>query len=287
MQETTPLIVAIAYDFDGTLAPGNMQEHSFLPELGIEKELFWAEANQNATKNDMDGILAYMQLMLIKARERGVKVRRKDFELYGRGISLFPGVEDYFERINAFGLSLGVKIEHHIISSGLREFIAGTSIAKYFRNIFASGFWYNAEGLAEWPALAINYTNKTQYLFRINKGIDNAYDNQLINKFMPENLKPVPFARLIYIGDGETDVPAMKMVKYQGGFTVAVYNPAAGANHEGILPKDGCEELILRNRVDFIAPADYQEGSILETLVRMLINRIRLNYDLEILRTRL
>lgn len=281
-KDTQTITVAIAYDFDGTLAPGNMQEHSFLPELGIAKEAFWAEANQMAMDSDMDGILAYMQLMLVKAKEKNIQVRQKDFEQYGKGITLFPGVEDYFDRINEFGKTLGLHIEHHIISSGLREFIAGTSIAKYFRNIFASGFSYNSDGFAEWPALAINYTNKTQYLFRINKGIDNAYDNHLVNKFIPEDLKPVPFSRIIYIGDGETDVPAMKMVKYQGGSTIAVYNPFSGVNRVGLSAGDVCRQLIAQNRVDYIAKADYSEDGALDILLKMLITQIRLKLDLSV-----
>ncbi|OQX77698.1 MAG: phosphoserine phosphatase, partial [Bacteroidetes bacterium 4484_249] len=144
---------AIAYDFDGTLAPGNMQEHDFLPSLGIKPAEFWSEANKRAKDNDMDEILAYMQLMLDKSKSKDIPVRRSDFENYGKSIELFEGVESYFERINAFAKSKGIVLEHYIISSGLREFVKGTTIAKYFKNIFASGFKYNASGVAEWPAL--------------------------------------------------------------------------------------------------------------------------------------
>jgi len=273
--------VAIAYDFDGTLAPGNMQEHSFLPTLGIEKDAFWAEANRIANENDMDGILAYMQLMLQKAREREIPIRREDFVNFGRDIRFFRGVETYFDRINTIALQLGISLEHHIISSGLREFISGTSIAGHFRNIFASGFKYDSNGVAEWAALAINYTNKTQYLFRINKGIDNSHDNTLINKHIPENEKPIPFDRMIYIGDGETDVPAMKMVKYQGGATIAVYSPEFEIVEGKISPRELCEELILHDRVDYIAPADYTEGSPLDRTIKLLIERIRINEELK------
>lgn len=275
------ITVAIAYDFDGTLAPGNMQEHSFLPKLGIPKEVFWSEANRIAEENDMDGILSYMQLMLQKAREKNIPIRRDDFVQYGRDITFFRGVEAYFERINNYALGHGIKLEHHIISSGLREFIAGTSIAGYFRNIFASGFKYDVNGVAEWAALAINYTNKTQYLFRINKGIDNSHDNALINKHMPEEEKPIPFRHMIYIGDGETDVPAMKMVKYQGGATVAVYSPnfvpVAGRKS----PEELCRELIAQQRVDYIAPADYSEGSRLDRTIKLLLSRIKINEELK------
>ena len=273
--------VAIAYDFDDTLAPGNMQEHSFIPKLGISKELFWAEANKMAKEHDMDEILAYMQLMLRKSNEQGIPIHRDDFIGYGRDIRFFPGVEDYFDHINTYAINQGIALDHHIISSGLREFISGTSIAHHFRNIFASGFKYNGVGVAEWAALAINYTNKTQYLFRINKGIDNAYDNTLINKSMPEENRPVPFSRMIYIGDGETDVPAMKMLKYQGGATIAVYNQDGKSNPGRPSPKQLCEELIRQGRVDYIAPASYTENSKLVKTVKLLIDRIRIDEALK------
>lgn len=272
--------VAIAYDFDGTLAPGNMQEHTFLPKLGIPKEVFWAEANQVGQDNDMDGILAYMELMLKKARQNNISIHREDFIRFGKGISFFDGVITYFDRINSFGRGLGLEIEHHIISSGLREFIAGTSIAKHFRNIFASGFKYDEQGIAEWAALAVNYTNKTQYLFRINKGIDNSHDNTLINKQMPPEEKAVIFSRMIYIGDGETDVPAMKMLKYQGGSTIAVYCPDCIGEDGRKSPKELCQELVEQDRVDFIAPANYTDGSPLDQTIKLLLKRIKINHEL-------
>lgn len=279
---TKPLIrAAIAYDFDGTLVPGNMQEHSFIPKLGIAKEAFWAEANEMAKEHDMDEILAYMQLMLQKSEQKDIPIHRNDIINYGKDIRFFPGVESYFDRINTYARSQGILLDHHIISSGLREFIAGTSIAHYFRNIFASGFKYDKDGIAVWAALAINYTNKTQYLFRINKGIDNAYDNTLINKSMPEQDRPLPFSRMIYIGDGETDVPAMKMLKYQGGATIAVYNPNGGASKDKPSPRALCEELIKQDRVDYIAEANYSENSYLVNTVQLLIDRIKIEEALK------
>ena len=271
----------IAYDFDGTLAPGNMQEHTFLPSLGIKPSEFWTEANKKAKDNDMDDILAYMQLMLDKSKSKDIPVRKTDFENYGKGIELFDGVESYFERINAYAKSKGIALEHYIISSGLREFVKGTKIAKYFKNIFASGFKYDASGVAEWPALAINYTSKTQYLFRINKGIENSYDNTLINKYVAENERPIPFKRMIYIGDGETDVPAMKMIKYQGGNAIAVYNPKIRAKKNRLSPKQICEDLIKQNRADYIAPANYSEGSNLDKIIKLIIDKISVEAELK------
>ena len=272
--------VAIAYDFDGTLAPGNMQEHSFIPSLGIDAETFWTETRQLAQENDMDEILSYMQLMLQKSQSNKLPIRRVDFENYGKGITFFDGVETYFDRINNYAKTKGIKIEHYIISSGLREFVKGTKIAKQFTNIYASGFKYDANGIATWPALAINYTNKTQFLFRINKGINNSYDNTEINKYTPDADRPIPFNRMIYIGDGETDVPAMKMIKYQGGKAIAVYNPENKAKKDKKSPKHTCEDLVSQNRADYIAPANYSEGSELDKMIKLIIDRIHAEIEL-------
>lgn len=260
--------VAIAYDFDGTLAPGNMQEHAFLPTLGINPNTFWTKAKKKAKENDMGEILAYMQVTLDEAKTKNLPIRKSDFMQYGKGIEFFEGVETYFDRINNYAKAKGITIEHYIISSGLREFVKGTKIAKHFKNIFASGFEYDANGVAVWPALAINYTNKTQYLFRINKGINNSYDNLEINKYMPEKERYIPFEQMIYIGDGETDVPAMKMIKYQGGKAIAVYNPKIRAKKGRKSPKQICEDLISQNRANYIAPANYSEGSKLDKMIR-------------------
>jgi len=266
--------IAIAYDFDGTLAPGNMQEHSFIPKLGINKTEFWKTSNAKAREQDMDDILAYMQLMLQKADEKHIPVTRKAFLEHGREIRFFTGVETFFERINRYAEEKSASIDHYIISSGVRDIIKGTTIAKNFKNIFASGFAFDANDVAVWPALAINYTNKTQYLFRINKGIDNSYDNSLINKFVEEDKRPIPFSKMIYLGDGETDVPAMKMIKFKGGTAIAVYDPHKGKEKNKLSAKQICEELILQNRADYIAPADYTENSKLIRIIKNLINKI-------------
>jgi hypothetical protein len=122
--------IAIAYDFDGTLAPGNMQEHNFLPALGIDPKIFWGKAKKKAMEHDMDEILAYMQLTIEEAKNKGFPIRKSDFINYGKNITLFEGVEDYFERINNYAKKKGLIIEHYIISSGLREFVKGTKISK-------------------------------------------------------------------------------------------------------------------------------------------------------------
>jgi len=273
--------MAIAYDFDGTLAPGNMQEYNFIPDLNMDKGEFWQEANELAKKHDMDEVLAYMHLMLIKAKEKNIPIREEAFMKYGEKITFFEGVESYFDRINAYAASKNMHLEHFIISSGLREFVKGTAIAKHFKTIFASGFEYDESGVACWPALVVNYTNKTQYLFRINKGIYNSYDNTLINKSMPEDERAVPFSNFIYIGDGETDVPAMKMVNLYGGTTIAVYNPASVATpHRPKSSKDICLDLIRQNRADYIAPTNYTEGGELDVMLKKIIDKTAMEQDL-------
>ena len=273
--------VAIAYDFDGTLAPGNMQEYNFIPDLNMDKGEFWQEANEMAKRHDMDEVLAYMHLMLIKAKEQNLDIREATFMKYGEKITFFEGVETYFERINSYAASLNLHLEHFIISSGLREIVKGTRIAKHFKTIYASGFQYDENGSACWPALGVNYTNKTQFLFRINKGIYNSYDNTLINKSMPEDERAVPFSNFIYIGDGETDVPAMKMVNLYGGTTIAVYNPNSVPTPERpVSAKEKCINLIRQKRADYIGPADYTENSELEVILKKVIDKIAVEQDL-------
>ena len=271
--------IAIAYDFDGTLAPGNMQQHSFIPKLGIDSKKFWPEVKMLAKDNDMNEILAYMQLMLKRAGEKNMPITKKAFIDYGKGMPLFPGVEDYFGKINKYAKTKGLIIEHYIISSGLRDILKGTSIYKHFEMVFASAYKYDVNDVAEWPALAIDYTNKTQYLFRINKGIKNSWDNESINKFMPESERPIPFKRMIYLGDGETDIPAMKMITYQGGKAIAVYNPNQRTK-DGKKSKRITQGLIKLGRANYIAPADYSEGSDLFKVIQLCIDSIAAEVEL-------
>ena len=260
--------VAIAYDFDGTLAEGNIQENSFIPNLGIKKDDFWRQVKQLAKDHDMDEILAYMYLLIDKARSGSVKVDKNSIREHGKYVRYFVGVEDFFLRMNEYAKEHQINLKHYIISSGTKEMIEATSIAKHFEYIFASSFKYDQHGVAEWPALAINYTVKTQYLFRINKGIKNAWDNSRINKFTPEVDRPVPFENMIYIGDGETDIPAMKMINYQSGTSIAVYQPGKkGA-------KSKVENLLKEKRATYIAPADYSNDEAIDKIIKSVIRRI-------------
>jgi len=263
-----PIPMAICYDFDGTLAPGYMQEYDFIPAIGTAPKAFWAAAHELAMKQDADPILAYMRLMLTKAREAEVSVTREDFRAFGSTVEFFPGVELWFGRINAYALGKGVKVAHYIISSGLREMVEGTRIAGEFRRIYASGFMYDENGVAVWPALAVNYTTKTQFLFRINKGCPEVYDNSAINKYVPKDERPLPFANMVYIGDGETDIPCFRLVKEEGGHSIAVYRPRRPDS------KALTEKLLDEGRASLIAPADYREGSVIDASVKAIIDRI-------------
>ena len=263
-----PAPFAIAYDFDGTLSPGNIQEYDFVPAIGMTKKAFWKEVAELTRVHNADSILMYMKHMLDKANAAHVPVRKDDFVKFGRAVSLFEGVSGWFDRINKYGKECGVKVKHYIISSGNREMIEGTTIAKKFSAIYASSFIYDHNGVATWPALAVNYTTKTQFLFRINKGVLNVYDNTKINEFVPREDRPVPFNNMAFIGDGDTDIPCFRTVKSQGGHAIAVYKPSThGA-------KGKAEKLIKEGRVNFIVPANYSENSEIDSFVKKIIDKV-------------
>ena len=260
--------MAIAYDFDGTLAPGNMQEHNFIPQLGVKANAFWGEVVAHARQHQADPILAYMNLMLKRAREKGIPVRREDFLRHGDGLPLFDGVEDWFARITAYGAARNVKVDHFIISSGNEEIVAGTSIADRFTKVYASKFLYDENGEAVWPALAINYTTKTQFLFRINKGAHDITDNAKVNEYVEPRSRAVPFENMVFIGDGETDVPSFRVVKDNGGLSIAVFRPKAkGA-------KGKAARYLRDGRVHCVLPASYVEGGQIDEIVKANIDRI-------------
>lgn len=273
MKETKP-IIALIYDFDGTLSPRNMQEYSFIQAVGQNDSEFWGKAKEMADKQDSDNILVYMLLMLQKAKETGIPIRKEIFQKFGESVELFNGVCEWFKRINEYGKAHGVKIEHYINSSGNKEIIEGTKIAKEFKAIFASSFYYNEHGDAMWPAAAVNYTNKTQFLFKINKGIFSVKDSIITNSSVPEDKKRVAFTNMVYFGDGETDVPCMKLIKQLGGTSVAVYEPGNDKK------KESARKLIKQDRVNYVCPADYSESSNLDTLVKAIINKLKADDNL-------
>lgn len=269
-KKMTMPVAAIMYDFDKTLCTRDMQEYSFIPGLGISADVFWAEAGKLAGKG-MDPILAYMYLMLKKARDADIPIRRENFVSLGHDIGFFPGIDEWFDRIDQYGRECGVAVQHFIISSGLKEIIEGSRIRDKFTKIYACEFHYDANGVADWPLLSVNYTTKTQFLFRINKGVLDGTDSDALNRYVPEEDRPVPFRNMIYIGDGLTDVPCMKLVKANGGHSIAVY----GKNN-----RKKVEELLVDRRVDFLAPADYGPGKELDVLVKRVIDRMSIVQDL-------
>ena len=262
---------ALVYDFDGTLAQGNIQEHSFIPGLGIAAKDFWSKVKAYAREYDADEILIYMWRMLELAKSSGTPLTAAALEAHGCAVPLFRGVESWFDRINLYAADRTLALEHYVISSGIHEMIRGCSIFGSFQQVYASRFVYDESGEAIWPAVAINYTNKTQFLFRINKGIPSTYDNELINRWVPLEERPVPFQRMIFIGDGETDIPSMKMVRHQGGHSVAVFDPGKWKDTRS---QTNIYRLIAEDRVHFVAPADYSDGSLLDITVKGILGRI-------------
>ncbi len=268
-------VLAICYDFDKTLSPDDMQAQGYIQSVYNEGvESFWKESNSLAEDNDMDTNLAYMFKMVQTARGKFFVTRQK-LEDYGSKVELFPGVHEWFDRIRQYGVEKGVIVEHYIISSGLKEMIEGTSVAKTgaFEKIYASSFLYDDDGVAVWPAQAINYTNKTQFLFRIEKGVLDVNDTGVNDFFAPEDVR-VPFRNMVYIGDSDTDIPCMKLVNSYGGHSIGVYN-------QNTLDKAKVYKMMRDNRIKFFAPTDYTDGSEIDILIKAIIDRTIANEILE------
>lgn len=260
-------IVALVYDFDGTLSPRPMQEYAFLPQIGAEAKEFWAESNRIAREHGADILITYMHLLYKKAKEKGIRIDRDDLVAQGKAVEYFAGVEEWFDAIGEYvkirAESHGVILRHYLVSSGLTEIVEGTSIYDRFHNVFASEYWFEAYDMP-YPKRVITDTGKTQYLFRINKGIEDLRIN--INDHMDEGARPIPFSNMIYFGDGDTDVPSMAVMRKNGGHAVAVYPPGKA--------KTKCVDLFKAGRCDFFAPADYRRGSDLFKRTCLLIDRI-------------
>ncbi|MFA6829087.1 MAG: HAD family hydrolase [Bacilli bacterium] len=263
-------IIALLYDFDRTLCTSDMQNYSFIPSLKIKSEDFWADTNYMSQKYEMDGLLAYMYLMIQKAKEKGLPINREAFVQLGKDIKFYPGVEGWFDRINAYGETKGVEIQHYVISSGNKEIIEGSSIYKHFKKVFACEFLYIDDN-AVWPKNLVNYTTKTQFLFRINKGALNMSDNDRVNQSIPHDERTVPFRNMIYIADGLTDVPCMKLVRDKGGASIAVY---------GRGKKPTAQQLFEDRRVDFFTNADYSENSKIDLIIKKLIDKMAVQDEL-------
>ena len=265
-----PIVLAICYDFDKTLSPDDMQAQGFIQSLGQEVESFWNESNKLASDNDMDQNLAWMYKMTKESRGKHI-FNKEMLKEYGANVTLYPGVSTWFDRINKYGEEKGIIVEHYIISSGLKEMIEGTEVAKYFKKIYASSFYFDEDGVAVWPAQCINYTNKTQFLFRIKKGALEINDTK-VNDYLSEDQSRVPFRNMIYIGDSDTDIPCMKLVSINGGYSIGVHGKES---------KNKVFKMIEENRIRYFAEADYREESELEKLLKNIIDRTAVNEILE------
>lgn len=266
--------VALIYDFDGTLSPCNMQEYDFLKDIGVRNTSdFWKEVNAYVEKHDASNILCYMKIMLEKASAAHRSVKRQAFVDYGKSVALYNGVEEWFDLVEELAKANNVLVEHYINSSGLKEMIEGTKIASKFKQIYACSFLYNVDGVAEWPAVAVDFTAKTQFLFMINKGIAKISENSKVNEYRPEGERPIPFKHMIYFGDGETDIPCMRMIKQFGGNSIAVYKPRNKQK------KEIAKKLIQDGRVNFACSADYTKDGEIYRIVKAILSQIKSNFD--------
>ena len=258
--------MAICYDFDKTLSPDDMQTFTLIPSFGMKKEEFWEESNKLAKDNLMDNNLAWMFQLLQYSRAKRLPIRKSYFHDIGAEVPLYKGVEKWFGRINEYARKRGIEVEHYIISSGLKEIIEGSKIAPEFKRVYASSYLYSPDGVAEWPAQAINYTNKTQYIFRIAKGCFEEYDER-VNDSMSADQLYIPYENIVYIGDSATDIPCMRLVKSKGGFSIGVFDPEKNARKK-------VYQLYSDGRIDFYAPADYSSKSDISRYMRQIIDII-------------
>lgn len=270
--------VALIYDFDETLSSSYMQDFSLIPALEMKPNTFWKKANLWSANNDADQITGSMYYFMKVAKEKKFKLTREALNNFGKDVEYYKGVDTWFERINNFGKALGLEIEHYIISSGYQEIIEGTSIRKYFKDVFACSYAFGEDGTPVWPARVINYSIKTQFLSKINKGLSKN-DDIAVNEYTPDDKRRIPFNRMIYFGDGMTDIPSMKLTKERGGTAIAVYKPKSHSKKKAI-------KLLIDNRVNFALPADYSENMEIDLVVKTILDKIATERDLDILKAK-
>jgi len=263
-------IIAIMYDFDKTLSTTDMQNYAFIPSLGMTPAEFWGATGEFSKRTGVERILSYMYMMVKLAKEKGIPLTRKDLNKMGENIKFFPGVETWFKRINKYGSEKGVKIEHYLLSSGTQEIIEGCSIYKEFKKCFGCEFHYDDEnGYPVWPKLSVNYTQKTQYFFRISKGAIDIQDDTTVNTKGVEHR--IPYTNMIYLGDGMTDVPCMQLVKDNGGKSIAIFSRGE---------KENIRALLKGKRVNFACKANYEHGSDLDEIIKAIIDEVATNTKL-------
>ena len=258
--------MAICYDFDRTLSPDDMQTFTLIPSFGVNKDEFWHESDVLAEENLMDNNLAWMYELIKYSKFKGKSLRREYFKEIGADVQLYDGVLSWFDNVNAYANERGIDVEHYIISSGLKEIIEGSKIAPYISRVYASSYLYSADGIAEWPAQVVNYTTKTQFIFRIAKGYLEEYDPR-VNDSMPHSERNVDYDNIVYIGDSATDIPCMTLVKQKGGYSIGVYDPVTNN-------KKKVYQLFADGRLNFYAPADYSEGSPIFEYMKNVIDEI-------------
>lgn len=263
--------LAIMYDFDKTLSTTDMQNYAFIPSIGLTPDQFWGKTGEFSKATGCERILSYMYVMVAEARKKGINITRELLNECGKNIKFFPGVEDYFERINAYGKSKGVIVEHYLVSSGTKEIVEGCDIYNQFKRAWACEYLYDENGNPYWPKLAINYTQKTQFFFRIAKGALDETDDAAVNSKVKGEDRVVPYANIVYMGDGMTDIPCMTLVKKNGGKAIAIYKRGT---------KEKVKEIYNDHRCDFIAFADYREGTQLDRIMKMAIDRVALQRDM-------
>ena len=265
-------VIAIIYDFDKTLCDQDMQNYSFIPNLDMKPEEFWGEIGEFSKSENMEAILSYLYYMVKKSDEKGKPMTKEYLNTLGKDVNFYPGVKEWFDRINQYGKEQGAIIEHYIISSGIKPIINSTEIARHFKAVYACDFYYDENGRAVWPKMAINFTGKTQYLYKIRKGIMDETDQTEVNKKYKE--KRIPFRNMIYIGDGLTDIPCMTMLKKEGGKSIGIYAPTQ---------KKRVQQFLIDDRINYIAPANYRENSYLDRTVKLIIKTACLVSELEAL----
>lgn len=258
--------MAICYDFDKTISPDDMQTFTLIPSFGLDKKTFWEESNALAKDNLMDNNLAWMYQLLNYSRVKRLPIKKDYFKKIGAEVPLYNGVTTWFERMNKYAESKGIELEHYIISSGLKEIIEGSKIASQFKRVYASSYLYSADGVAEWPAQAVNYTNKTQFIFRIAKGFYEEYDER-VNNSMNDEALTIPYENIVYIGDSATDIPCMRLVKSKGGYSIGVYDPDKDN-------RDRVYQLYTDGRISFYAPADYRARSDISRFMKQIVDEI-------------
>lgn len=264
-------IIGIVYDYDQTLSPTYMQDEVLFPHFGINPKEFWKRCKTLVEENEYESELAYLKAMLDYLEMDGPS--NKELEKLGKGLQFYKGLPDMFEQLEDLitpeQRAMGVEIQHYIVSSGIKALIDGSELRPYFTKIFGCEFAENSSGRISFPKRVISHTAKTQYLFRINKGmLDHSED---VNDHMDDNLRPIPFPNMIYLGDGPTDVPCFTVMNRFGGHSIAVYNPD---DESRVSFRKAYQLSGPADRIKFIAPADYRPGRHLRLILEEMIIEI-------------